>query len=82
MNLTGSVVDIASHHGQIFRIGADRGPFREVFADDAVEVLVAAALPRRVRVGEVHRQPGRGDRGVPGLWVPRTVSQPLTRIRE
>ena len=52
MNLTGPIVDIASHHRQILGIGADRGPFREVFADDAVEVLVAAAFPRGVRVGE------------------------------
>ncbi len=72
MNLTGTVVDFASHHRQIFRIGGDFHTFGKELSDDAVEVLVAAAFPRRVGVGEEHRQPGRGDGGVAGLSEPRS----------
>ncbi|SDT11363.1 NACHT domain-containing protein [Actinoplanes derwentensis] len=45
VDLTGSVIDFGSHHCQVFRIRCDRDAFREVLAQDAVRVLVAAALP-------------------------------------
>src|SRR3954470_14819201 len=45
MDLTGSVVDLGSHHRQVFRVGGDRDAFGEVFAQDPVRVLVAAPLP-------------------------------------
>ena len=56
MNLTGSVVDFGSDGGEIVGIRGDCHPFGEELAEDAVEVFVAAAFPRGVRVGEVHRQ--------------------------
>ena len=41
--------------------------FREVFADEPVGVLVGAALPRGMSVGEIHRKiGGEGEGGVPG----------------
>jgi len=66
MDLTGSVVDVASHHGEVFRIGGDFHAFGEVLAHDPVEVLVAAALPGGVGVGEVDRHGALGDGGVGG----------------
>jgi len=59
VDLTGSVVDVASHHREIVGIGGDVGAFGEELADDPVEVLVAAAFPRGVRVGEEHGEFGR-----------------------
>jgi hypothetical protein len=51
-------------------------PFREVLANDAVEVLVTAALPRAVWVCEVHRQTGH----VIVAW--RAISESQSQVND
>src|SRR5258707_14158174 len=62
----GSVVEAAGDYGQFFG-GVDRqvGAFGHVLAEQAISVLVRAALPGLVRVTEVDRDAG-GD-GEPGV---------------
>jgi hypothetical protein len=50
----------------LVEIGGDIHTFGDELPEDTVQVLVAAALPRRVRMGEEHRQTGGSDVGVPG----------------
>ena len=45
----------------------DGSAFGQVVTDESVGVLIAAAFPGRVGMGEVHRHlGGHGERGVPG----------------
>ena len=49
------------------------GALGEVLAQESVRVLVRAALPGAVRVGEEHRDPGLdGERGVRRSSLPRS----------
>jgi hypothetical protein len=55
----GSVVELGGDGVEV-GLGVDRevGSFGEELADQPVPVLVAASLPRRVRVTEIHWDPG------------------------
>ena len=51
----------------VLAVGGQVGAFGEELADEAVEVLVGAALPGRVRVAEVDGDTGGdAERGVGG----------------
>ena len=69
-DLAGTVVDLGDDVGQ-FSVGdgVEPGAFGQVLADPPVEVLVGAALPRRVR----HREVGRDSGGVGELVMPREL---------
>jgi transposase InsO family protein len=57
----GSIVELFRDSGEVgCVVGAEIGAFREVLTQQAVEVLVAAALPWAARLAEVDRHPGGG----------------------
>ena len=59
--LAGAVVDFGGDPRQVFGAeGAEVGAFGEVVAQQPVHVLIAAALPRGVRVAEEHVGAGGG----------------------
>ena len=63
----GSFVELLGDGGQVGLVVGDRGALGQVLADQTVRVLVGAAFPGRVRVGEEHGHRGRqGEGGVPG----------------
>lgn len=47
--------------GEVVAVASELGTLGQIFADEAVEVFVGAALSRRVRVGEVDRELLGGD---------------------
>ena len=59
--ITGPVIKGISDGPEIIHVAGYLCPFREVFPDQAVGVLVGAALPRGMGVGEIHRKV-RGER--------------------
>src|SRR5262245_55322368 len=64
--LAGPGVQLRSDLVQVLAAaGGQAGALREVLAQQPVGVFVAAPLPRRVRVAEIHRHPGgQADLGV------------------
>src|SRR4051812_39030223 len=66
--LSRSAVELSGDGVEVLRgVGGEVGAFGEVLAEQAVGVLVAAALPWTVRVGEVDLDAGLdGERGVLG----------------
>ena len=58
--LAGAVVELGGDRGELLGgVDSQVGAFREVVAEQAVHVLVAAALPGAVRLAEEHRHAGR-----------------------
>lgn len=72
--LTGTVVEFGGDLVELFAgPRGEVGSLGQVLAQKAISVLVTAALPRRVRVGEVDLQPG-------GLLNPRVVEHLVALI--
>src|SRR5258708_1470914 len=64
---TGPVIYLVGHGLQVANVPGDIGAFREVLPDNSVGILIRSPLPRRVRVGEIHRDIGcEGEGGVLG----------------
>ena len=85
MNLTESVVDFGSDGGEIVGIEGDCHTFGEELAQDAVEVLVAAAFPRRVRVAVIvacRAISVAGAPSSPGASIARPQPARVTTARE
>src|ERR1700733_10884859 len=66
-NSTWPVIQRISDSPQIIHAARDFCPFREVFADQPVGVLIGPPLPRGMRMREIDRQvSGPGEGRVPG----------------
>src|SRR5260221_6162634 len=64
---TGPVIYLVGHGLQVANVPGDIGAFREVLPDNSVGILIRSPLPRRVRVGGIHRDIGcDGEGGVLG----------------
>jgi hypothetical protein len=61
VDLTGSIVDLSGDRGEIVRIAGDLHALGKYSRTIRLRFSFAAPLPRRVRMSEVHRQPGGRD---------------------